>query len=213
MTKPVSPSCAPRSSDLEDPGLTQRGMRKLLYWGGAIGAVSLLGAFGLKRSFRLPRRLPPVPEELTRQAVIPGIPGVRYLVGVDMEPFVRDVIAARQRETEFLVQSGHSGPLPPADLLAISGGGDKGAFGAGLLCGWSAAGNRRRFKCVTGISTGALIAPLAFLGERIRRIVERDLHVGDAGGHREKAQHPGGDRPRRHGGQPSAWGPDFQIDR
>jgi len=149
-------------------------MRKLLYWGGAIGAVGLLVAFGLKRCFRLPRRLPPVPEELTHQAIIPGIPGARYLVGVDMEPFVRDVIAARQRETEFLVQSGHSGPLPPADLLAISGGGDKGAFGAGLLCGWSAAGNRPRFKCVTGISTGALIAPLAFLGgeydELLRKI-------------------------------------------
>src|SRR5215468_3133360 len=176
MTKPVSPSCAPRSSDLEDPGLTQRGMRKLLYWGGAIGAVSLLGAFGLKRSFRLPRRLPPVPEELTRQAVIPGIPGVRYLVGVDMEPFVRDVITARQRETEFLVQSGHSGPLPPADLLAISGGGDKGAFGAGLLCGWSAAGNRPRFKCVTGISTGALIAPLAFLGSEYDELL-REIYT------------------------------------
>src|SRR5215468_11661341 len=173
MTKPVSPSCAPRSSDLEDPGLTQRGMRKLLYWGGAIGAVSLLGAFGLKRSFRLPRRLPPVPEELTHQAVISGIPGARYLVGVDMEPFVRDVITARQRETEFLVQSGHSGPLPPADLLAISGGGDKGAFGAGLLCGWSAAGNRPRFKCVTGISTGALIAPLAFLGSEYDELLRK----------------------------------------
>src|SRR5215469_17169643 len=161
MTKPVLPSCAPESND---PGPTRRRIRKLLYWGGAIGAVSLLGAFGLKHSFRLPHRLPPVPEELTRRAVIPGMPGARYLVGVDMESFVRDVMAARQRETECLVQSGHSGPLPPADLLAISGGGDKGAFGAGLLCGWSAAGNRPRFKCITGISTGALIAPLAFLG-------------------------------------------------
>src|SRR5215471_21233035 len=101
MTEPVSPNCAPGSSDLADPGLTKRGMRKLLYWGSAIGAVSLLVAFGLKRAFRLPRRLPPVPEELTHQAVISGIPGARYLVGVDMEPFVRDVIAARQRETEF----------------------------------------------------------------------------------------------------------------
>jgi len=48
--------------------------------------------------------------------------------------------------------------------LAVSGGGDNGAFGAGLLVGWSQTGNRPEFKIVTGISTGALIAPFAFLG-------------------------------------------------
>ena len=54
--------------------------------------------------------------------------------------------------------------MPPAIFLAISGGGDNGAFGAGLLNGWTAAGNRPQFKLVTGISTGALSAPFAFLG-------------------------------------------------
>jgi predicted acylesterase/phospholipase RssA len=49
-------------------------------------------------------------------------------------------------------------------LLALSGGGDKGAFGSGLLNGWTASGTRPTFKAVTGISTGALIAPFAFLG-------------------------------------------------
>ena len=53
-----------------------------------------------------------------------------------------------------------------ADILAISGGGEDGAFGAGLLCGWTEAGTRPEFKLVTGISTGALIAPCAFLGPR-----------------------------------------------
>jgi hypothetical protein len=48
--------------------------------------------------------------------------------------------------------------------LAISGGGSDGAFGAGLLNGWSETGTRPRFKIVTGVSTGALIAPFAFLG-------------------------------------------------
>ena len=54
--------------------------------------------------------------------------------------------------------------LPPAYFLAISGGGDDGAFGAGLLCGWSDAGTIPSFKLVTGVSTGAMIAPFAFLG-------------------------------------------------
>ncbi len=49
-------------------------------------------------------------------------------------------------------------------FLALSGGGAKGAFGAGFLNGWTDSGARPEFKIVTGISTGALIAPLAFLG-------------------------------------------------
>ncbi len=53
---------------------------------------------------------------------------------------------------------------PVSNLLAISGGGEKGAFGAGLLVGWSEAGDRPSFDMVTGVSSGALIAPFAFLG-------------------------------------------------
>ena len=49
-------------------------------------------------------------------------------------------------------------------LLAVSGGGENGAFGAGLLCGWSEQGTRPVFELVTGVSTGALIAPFAYLG-------------------------------------------------
>jgi hypothetical protein len=49
-------------------------------------------------------------------------------------------------------------------ILALSGGGENGAYGAGLLCGWTEAGTRPQFDVVTGISTGSLIAPLAFLG-------------------------------------------------
>jgi predicted acylesterase/phospholipase RssA len=52
----------------------------------------------------------------------------------------------------------------PVSFLAISGGGENGAFGAGVLCGWTARGDRPTFKLVTGISTGALLAPFAFLG-------------------------------------------------
>jgi hypothetical protein len=50
------------------------------------------------------------------------------------------------------------------NLLALSGGQEDGAFGAGLLVGWSARGDRPSFKIVTGTSTGALAAPFAFLG-------------------------------------------------
>jgi len=62
----------------------------------------------------------------------------------------------------------------PHHYLVISSGGDDGAFGAGLLVGWTAAGTRPEFDLVTGVSTGALIAPLAFLGpdydDRLREV-------------------------------------------
>lgn len=50
------------------------------------------------------------------------------------------------------------------NILVLSGGGANGAFGAGVLAGWTASGQRPTFDVVTGASTGALIAPFAFLG-------------------------------------------------
>ena len=52
------------------------------------------------------------------------------------------------------------------DVLLLSGGGSVGAFGAGVLVGWSKSGTRPQFDVVTGISTGALMATLAFLGPK-----------------------------------------------
>jgi predicted acylesterase/phospholipase RssA len=147
-------------------------MHKILRWGGSVVALGVLGAFLVERALRVPRRLAPVPRKLATRAVIPGIPGARHLVGVGIESLVQDVVTARQREEDFLVRSGHAGPLPPADILALSGGGDNGAFGAGLLCGWSDSGNRPKFKCVTGVSTGGLIAPLAFLGSEYDQLLK-----------------------------------------
>ena len=57
--------------------------------------------------------------------------------------------------------------------LALSGGGSFGAFGAGFLGGWTATGRRPVFKIVTGVSTGALMAPFAFLGPRYDDALKR----------------------------------------
>lgn len=57
--------------------------------------------------------------------------------------------------------------LPPKrTVLCLSGGGAYGAYSAGVLYGWTCRGDRPRFDVVTGISTGALIAPFAFLGSK-----------------------------------------------
>lgn len=114
--------------------------------------------------FSPPNRLPAVPADLKDQAEVVGLPGVRYIV--DRSDLVRDLLETAQREREALAKAGHRGSLPPAHYLALSGGGDKGAFGVGLLNGWTATGTRPEFKAVTGISTGALIAPFAFLGSK-----------------------------------------------
>lgn len=50
------------------------------------------------------------------------------------------------------------------DFLTLSGGGINGAYGAGFLVGWTQSGKRPEFEVVTGISVGAIMAPLAFLG-------------------------------------------------
>src|ERR1700678_660398 len=52
----------------------------------------------------------------------------------------------------------------PINVLALSGGGAGGAFGAGAIVGMSQSGQRPQFTVVTGVSAGALIAPYAFLG-------------------------------------------------
>ena len=126
---------------------------------GLVAVLLLLSACGT------PSRISAVPDGQTTRATIPNIPNARYWADADPAPFLRDALAAVEREKAYLAEVGHQGPLPPVNFLAVSGGGDNGAFGAGLLVGWSKAGNRPEFKGVTGISTGALIAPFAFLGE------------------------------------------------
>ncbi|MCQ1058984.1 patatin-like phospholipase family protein [Photobacterium sp. DNB23_23_1] len=132
-------------------------MRSITLSIGLISTLIFAGCAGIIREQA-------VPEYLTNQAVVPGMEDVRYRLGIDTEALKKDAFDSFWREAEQLKASGHSGPLPPVHFLVISGGGDHGAFGAGLLSGWTSSGTRPEFKLVTGVSTGALIAPFAFLG-------------------------------------------------
>lgn len=78
-------------------------------------------------------------------AIIPGVPDARFWA---------------DSEKDFLKAL----PATPGPWLALSTGGGDGAFGAGLLNGWSQSGNRPEFSVVTGVSTGSLMAPFAFIG-------------------------------------------------
>jgi predicted acylesterase/phospholipase RssA len=99
------------------------------------------------------------------RAVTPEAPTSRYWPVLDIRPMLHVAVESDDRERAMLLKNGRPAEhLPPADFLAISGGGDLGAFGAGLLIGWTEHGQRPEFKLVTGVSAGALIAPFAFLG-------------------------------------------------
>ena len=67
-----------------------------------------------------------------------------------------------------------------AKYLALSGGGGNGAYGAGILNGWSQSGLRPKFTAVSGVSTGALIAPFAFLGPDYDATLRSIYTDGDA---------------------------------
>ncbi len=106
-------------------------------------------------------RLDPPPLAATPSLPILGIDNARFWPDAETEPLLREV---RQLNERRAASVGPRQVPPPRNFLALSGGGDNGAFGAGLLVGWTASGRRPAFDVVTGISAGALIAPFAFLG-------------------------------------------------
>jgi predicted acylesterase/phospholipase RssA len=128
----------------------------------ALCAAAIVGLAGCTSTSRQPA----VPAGRAPRADVVGFAN-------DIRYYPRDFEDVRQFEEDFVASWGKErkalglapgAPLPPAAYLAISGGGDNGAFGAGLLDGWTKSGTRPTFKLVTGVSTGALIAPFAFLG-------------------------------------------------
>lgn len=122
----------------------------------------------------LPVRQHAVPLAWSEKAEVVGLPGVRFVIRQEMPEITTELFESLKRERAYLAQQGRGedNRLPPANFLALSGGGDDGAFGAGLLCGWTASGQRPEFKVVTGISTGALIAPFAFLGPKYDAVLK-----------------------------------------
>lgn len=121
----------------------------------------------LKRAFSPMPRRDAVPPALTERAIIPGIAGARFWTDRDLSALVQTIIENDTRERVTLgLPEASTDPLPPAHLLAISGGGDAGAFAAGILTGWTQHGTRPSFRVVTGISAGALAAPFAYLGSQ-----------------------------------------------
>ncbi|MEM7061242.1 MAG: patatin-like phospholipase family protein [Pseudomonadota bacterium] len=108
----------------------------------------------------------PISETEIASAMPYGIPGLLRVWGDGLEggnkEKIREALVARARgmHAEALA----SGAQVTETALALSGGGADGAFGAGVLAGWSERGERPEFDIVSGVSTGAIIGLFAFLG-------------------------------------------------
>jgi predicted acylesterase/phospholipase RssA len=125
----------------------------------------LAGAPALLAGCTLPAGYDPVPLDRVRDAQVIGLPNERFCVTepLDLPRVVEEFnLAGRRQRRRFGL--GPRDPLPASHIIAFSGGGENGAFGAGLACGWTVHGDRPEFTLVTGISTGALTAPLVFAG-------------------------------------------------
>jgi len=129
----------------------------------ALGALLVLFlAIGVQ-ACSAPTRLDSMAPEQAAQAIVIDTPNARFYPGEQAKAMFEEGLEALKREMAYLGVTDPS-QLPPANYLAMSGGGQDGAFGAGLLVGWTETGTRPEFKLVTGVSTGSLIAPFAFLG-------------------------------------------------
>ncbi len=102
----------------------------------------------------------PLPANLVDSAKIGGIPLAR-IWGDELPPHYQSWMLKSKAELESslsgIINTEHT-------YLAISGGGPRGAYGAGILVGWTESNTRPEFTVVTGVSVGALTAPFAFLG-------------------------------------------------
>jgi hypothetical protein len=149
--------------------------KRLVPWVLVLLATCALAAYLAAGSRPGPRGLndAAVPAAVADQITVLGLPNARFWAWYDLQgsALVREWEQSLDRERAV---AGSDGALPPANYLAISGGGPDGAFAAGLLCGWFDSGTMPTFKLVTGISTGGMIAPFAFLGgsyiERLREL-------------------------------------------
>lgn len=107
----------------------------------------------------------PVPQALLSKVQIDGLSDIRFWgdsTPENLDSLVETKLSQIRKNRPELLQI----KQPAMNFLTISGGGSDGAFGSGLLNGWTASGKRPEFEIVTGVSTGALSAPFAFLGQK-----------------------------------------------
>jgi predicted acylesterase/phospholipase RssA len=104
-----------------------------------------------------------LPQARAEQIELDGFHNIRFWGDASARD-IQAIMMVDAPKAESRSSAGIEKHQPVSNLLAISGGAEDGAFGAGLLVGWSDEGTRPVFDLVTGVSSGALIAPFVFLG-------------------------------------------------
>ena len=99
-------------------------------------AINAAAFSALTACSALPRQAAVPPQDEFAVTVL-GLRDIRYWGDEDSPVVIAEGKASYDRELAAYRASGHMGPLPPASYLAVSGGGEDGAFGAGLLVGWT----------------------------------------------------------------------------
>jgi hypothetical protein len=128
-----------------------------------LGVLSLSGCATIRH---------PVPPDLVDRAQVGDMPEIRAVMGENNKALQKNLISSIKQEDPKDFPVGPDG-IKVYPILAISGGCGNGAYCAGLLKGWSEEGSRPVFKVTTGISTGAIIAPFAFLGKEYDNALEK----------------------------------------
>ena len=137
-------------------------------------AGSLIGLMLLAGCSAIPRNA--VPESLTEDTNLISLENVRFF-GDALPEDARQVVRKKvDQSVAGRPEEWNGDRIIDVNLLIITGGGPDGAFGAGLLNGMTDGKNRLEFEVVTGVSTGALIAPFAFLGPEYDSVI-RDLYT------------------------------------
>jgi hypothetical protein len=148
-----TPGCAPNQRDARLGSLLKRTFRSCL-----VGSIVFLTAGCATLT---PRNV--LPQAEASQVEPQGFHNIRFWGDAPARD-IQAIMTADAPKTDSRPSSAAERHPPVSNLLAISGGADDGAFGAGLLVGWGDAGTRPVFDLVTGVSSGALIAPFVFLG-------------------------------------------------
>lgn len=131
--------------------------------GSIVAAMALLGAAGCASPIV---RDGIADASLADHAVVAKLPGVRFWGDEVPADFLHELRQRLPNMPRIAQDATRRDGRAIVEILALSGGGGDGAFGAGLLAGWSERGDRPEFEVVTGVSAGAIIAPFAFLGPR-----------------------------------------------
>ena len=127
------------------------------------GVFLITGCASVKRN--------PLPVDRFSEAEVLNTKGIRTFGGELDARFQEDLALSAKQELDRLRKE--PGSRIDNSALLLSGGGAYGSFSAGFLNGWSSSGKRPEFKLVTGISTGALIAPLAFVGTEYDGVLKK----------------------------------------